>query len=337
MIEKRIEDLIAAGRRDVSDPIELEALRESVMGIVSEHRRSYNSASVAVYLLAKYKFYEREGKSLREYLLSCGYSKGTISHMQMFGEFIVEVGFSPAQIPPESLVRSILTKGTKAHRAKLYETACKKHRQATGSMPGSGKATSSRRTLAEEVRDNVVADPLRGSENDGEDGDDDDGIEEAEVKHSADRPVEPPKSGDAVSTGVFLTPEQCPADDLLDYTPTRAEIKEVLNDFRRNDPDNIYLPSIEKSMSRGGDFTSAVLEKFKGKLKTVSLLRRVVRDFKAAGGKLTTEDITATKEFCEAIHAREDEQLQNAIDGEPYTNDDDSAEENSEGSGEEEE
>lgn len=316
MDEKNLEYLIVAGMRDDYDPAEKEEIYLRVTSTISDYQTSYKSAAVAVAVYQKHKFYERDGmKSAKDYLLSLGYSKGAISHLVKFGEFIILMGLAPHQIPSESLVRPILTNKNEGMWCEHYTAACKKH-MATKVTSGNTNVTCNRAASRAANAEKTESDINLAREDDtcNEDGDENTAeiVDGTNPINEGDDPIEneagSPNIGSEVPT---------PENPIFNHIPTRAEIHDVLAEYRRNDPDNIYLTAIGEVMPRDGNFTSGVLEKFKEKLISVPILRRVVQNFKAAGGALTGEDISAINDFCKNIHDREENDLRHTINGEP--------------------
>ena len=314
-MEDKLKCFIMAGSRDNCDSADMEEMYQWVTEAISNHQTSYKNAAVAVALCQKYKFYERDGmKSARSYLLSLGYSKGTISHLLKYGAFIIKMQFEPHQIPPESVVRAILIDKNEDLWHEHYTAACKKHfatKSAQGKTCVKGGSAASRAAGAH----NAEADVSTASECG---GDDEEGGENSAVMVDGANPPErddDSEEDEAESPRVDYEGQQ-PHNPIFDNIPTKAEIRDVLKEYRRKDPDNIYLPSIGESMPRQDTFTSGALEKLKDKFTSVAILCLVVKEFKSAGGQLSDADIESINNFCADIHSRENERLEKAINGE---------------------
>ena len=305
--------LIHEGNRNIRKPDELEKLWGIVSCQIKNFQQCYKSASVAAYLVEKFKFYERDGKkSCQEYLASLGYSKGAISHMRRYGEFIVMMEFSETQIPPEYVVRAILTAYNKENWREIYKTACHDHKlneeyQRIANVP-----------LSDDDVDDDVNDDV-------DDVDVDDDVDDDVEKKT--QPVDSVKQtnqsvsekGKAEHNSEDKDTTQESDDyydnDTLNYIPTKKEVDDALVHFRMDDEDNTYLPSIGKIIPRGETFTHGVLEKYKGEIDTVPLLSHVISDYlEFAKSALPEADIAAIKAFCKEIHTREAKQIQEVID-----------------------
>lgn len=318
MEDENIDYLIEAGKRDISDPCELNRLHEIATRHIEKHQRSCKSASVSIFLYNKFKFYEFEGKkSCQEYLDSLGYSKGAISHMLRYGEFIVMMGFSENQIPPEYLVRPILTNYNKENWREIYRNACEDYR------------------MHKELQ-RIGDIPVNDDDEDDDDEDDDDGDIKTNVVKSVkkDSPTEsnPISKSRTVSEKKHDSHESKDStrksgddgdddngnndDDksLFDNIPRKEEIENALFFFQMDDEDNIYLTSIGAIIPRGETFTCAVLEKFKDTINTVSILCNVIKEFTQLDSEtLSKEDIAAIKKICKEIHSREEKELDDEI------------------------
>lgn len=320
MEEDKFEHLIIAGSRENCDSADMEEMYHWVTEAISDHQTSYKSAAVAAALHQKFKFYERDGKkSTRRYLLSLGYSKGTISHLLKYGNFIILMGFAPHQIPPESVVRAILTNKNENLWQTLYTTACQKHYFAAKSardLPRANVGSAASRTAGARNTEaaSSIANECEGDEEEKEensavmvDGANLSDRDEASAEDEAGPPGVDPQ-------------DQVTPNPIWDHVPTGAEIRAVLDEYRRNDPDYIHLPHIGETMSRQETFSGA-LEKFKEKLSSVATLCHTVQDFRDAGGTLSRADADAITQFCAVIHKREDERLKSAISGESAADD----------------
>ena len=313
MEENKFEHLIMAGSRDNCDSADIEEMYLWVTEVISDHQTRYKHVAVAAALYQKYKFYERDGKkSAKSYLRSMGYSKGTISHLLKYGEFIILMGFEPHQIPPESVVRAILTENNKDRWRQHYTAACQKHNatKSTQETCSNGGSVASRVVGAL----NAETDVSTASECD---ADDEEGGENNAVMVGGANPPDRNDNSeeDEAESPCVDSEDQVSRNPIWDHIPTVAEIRDVLNEFRRNDPNNIYLPSIGESMSRQTPFTGA-LKIFKEKFTSVALLCHAVKDFKYAGGTLSSTDTDAIKQLCESIHNSENERLEKAINDE---------------------
>ena len=306
MEDENIDYLIKAGKREITDPCELSRLHEIATRHVKVHQQSYKSASVAIFLFEKFKFYELEGKkSCSEYLDSLGYSKGAISHMRRYGEFIVMMGFSEDQIPPEYLVRPILTDYNKGNWREIYRNACEDYRQykelqRIGSIPV----------------------------NDDDDDDDDDiksdgGKTVKQESQTESNPISEKRTVSRKRKAPHKSKDSAPESDdddngddksLFNNIPRKEEIENAQVLFQMDDEENIYLKSIGKIIPRGETFTCAVLEKFKDSINTVALLCNLIKDFTQSHNEiLLKEDIAAIKKLCKEIHSREEKELDDEI------------------------
>ena len=311
---------INTGLRDDCASAEEDDLYCWTTKVISDHQASYKSAAVACALYQKRKFYERDGKkSARSYLLSIGYSTGAISHLLKFGDFIIMMQFAPHQIPPESLVRAILTDKNADRWREHYTAACRKHFAA---KLAPGKTSANRGGAASRAAGvkNAEADVGTASECD---DDNEGGVENSGGIVGGAKPAdgEDDSAENEAEASNIDSEDPMPQNPIFDHIPTRTEIRDVLNDYRRRDPDNIYLAALGETMSRQDTFTSGALEKYKEQLHSVAILCRTVKDFKSAGGQLSDADIESINNFCAEIHAREEENLLNAINGESVADD----------------
>ena len=304
---------IDTGLRDNCSSAEEDDLYRWTTKVISDHQTSYKSAAVATALYQKHKFYERDGKkSAKSYLLSLGYSTGAISHLLKFGDFIIMMQFAPHQIPPESLVRAILTDKNADRWREHYTAACQKHFAAKLAQC---KTNANRGGAASRAAGVGIA-------SEGDD-DDEEGGENSAGAIGGTNPAdgEDYSAENEVDATNIDSEDPLPQNPIFDHIPTRTEIRDVLNDYRRRDPDNIYLTALGETMSRQDTFTSGALEKYKEKLHSVAILCRTVKDFKFAGGELSGADIESINKFCAEIHTREEENLLNAINGESVADD----------------
>ena len=319
-----IEELIAKANRDNIDSAESETMFITVEAHCKSFQRDIVKTGIYFYMVEKYKLYKNAGeKNTRTLLRGWGYSYGAISHLMAYGEFCCRMKFTDFQLPPEHVVRQILVKELRDDWCKIYRAACKlasdKHverKNFTSEKSPENKGDikddeDSESQDSESKSENIqidggdMADPEGNAQNNGqEDGTQEDGTQEDKNENSLPFECESTQS-----------------ENLLDIKPSISEIRQVVREFKMNDPKNIYLFSIGEKMPREGNFASAVLENYKEKLKTVSILCRVVQDFMTAGGALTEQDTSALEKFCADIHAREKEDLQNAINGVPEEND----------------
>jgi len=326
-----IEELMATARKDRLDPEESQDLLIQVEGYCRDFQRNKIKAGISFYLIERYELYKIEGeKDTRALLKSWGFSDGAISHGMAYGEFCCLLKFKDNQIPPEYVVRSLLVQELKSDWVNIYRAACtlslKKHVMSEAEM-SSGKSAADRGMTGDDDDDeqaseneptpaqNTAAEeaPPQSDEvkEDGEESNDN--WENGEENGKEDGEEDEPPNENSLP----LLEYSESSDILLSNKPTIAELKQAIREYKKRDRANIHLFSIHEKMPREGDFASAVLEKFKKKLTTVSVLCRVVRDYKTGGGNLTENDTEALRNFCAEIHDREDKRLENAINGVP--------------------
>ena len=318
-----IEELMETARKERLDPVESEALYLKLRGHCRDFQRNKIKAEICFHLIERYELYKIDGaKDTRALLKSWGFSDGAISHGMAYGEFCCMMKFKDDQIPPEYAVRSLLVRELKSEWGNIYRAACtlslKKHVMSEAEM-SSGESSAAKNSTGDDEDDEQASEneseapqetaaeeaPSQSnecdSEGDGEDGGGDDGEEDEPLNENS----------------LPLLDQSAAPDTLLDSKPTIAELEQAIREYKKRDQVNIHLFSIHEKMPREGDFASAVLEKFKKKLTTVSVLCLVVNDYKSAGGNLTENDTEALRDFCAEIHDREDKQLENAINGVP--------------------
>lgn len=316
-----IEELIGTTCKDKLDSNESEALYAQVQGLCRDFQRNKIKAGICFHLIERYELYKIEGeKDTRSLLKSWGFSNGTISHGIAYGEFCCMMKFRDDQIPPEYVVRSLLVQELKSEWCNIYREACtlalKKYVMPDADM-SPGESSAARNTTEDDDDDEQASEnesdspenttaaeeaPSQSNDGDSESDDEDDGEDDGEDDEPQNENFLP------------LLVQSAAPDTLLSNKPTMAELKQVIQEYQKRDQTYIHLFAISEKMPREEDFASA-LEKYKKKLKTVSVLCHVVRDYKSGGGNLTENDTAAIHRACTEIRIREDEQLENTING----------------------
>lgn len=320
-----IEELIGTTCKDKLDSNESEALYAQVQGLCRDFQRNKIKAGICFHLIERYELYKIEGeKDTRSLLKSWGFSNGTISHGIAYGEFCCMMKFRDDQIPPEYVVRSLLVQELKSEWCNIYRAACtlalKKYVMSDADMsPGESSAARNTTGDDEHASDNesntpqntTDAEEILSQSDDIEDvGDEENDDVKEDVKEEGEQEDDDPLNENSLP----LLKHSAATDTLLSNKPTMAELKQVIQEYQKRDQTYIHLFAISEKMPREEDFASA-LEKYKKKLKTVSVLCHVVRDYKSGGGNLTENDTAAIHRACTEIRIREDEQLENTING----------------------
>lgn len=244
-------------------------------GILSRCEKEKNLASIALFCVSEFKLYEAVGcATISEYLAKRNFSPGTISHKLAYGKFCHDMKFTIEDLPSEFSVRSILNKNYFKDAPKIYLTACKK------------------RAANQRIADSKAANKL-----------------DSEEKNSdAD-------FNNAESSNDLAEPENTLDDEeLKKYRPSATEIKEALEEHKKNQSNHIFLDSIKETVPCNADFITDVLDKYKRKIRTVPLLVSVVTDFtrKTAIPKNLFPEIN---KFAEKLHEEESRLLTEAMNG----------------------
>ena len=328
MSKSTIEELIEKANRDNIDQAESRYLYHQAEGHCRNFHREIIKTALYFYMTEKFKLYEHDDKkNARDLLRSWSYSDGAISHLMAYGEFCCLMKFTDEQLPPEYIVRQILTKELRDNWCDIYRAACElaskkyveheyckseKFPETGGNVDGdddSENLNSENQSENAQIDGEDPTDPDDDDPDDDPDDDDDDDDDEDEDEDALNENSLP------------FAYDSASSDCRLSIKPSIREIQQAVRVFKMNDSKTIYLFSIGEKMPRKENFTSAVLEKFKDKLKSVTVLCEVVNDFKSSGGMLTENDTTALVKFCAEIHALEKENLQNAINGNPEGDD----------------
>lgn len=284
-MNKNLKQLISCGSKNIVDPNDLESLYNISRKSISQYVHSSKHAAIALYVYKKYDFYKKDGKkSFQEYLQEYGFSKGTISHLLKYGEFCCSMNFTEEQLPPESLVRPLLTGRDPSVWKDLYTAACQKHYQ-------------------ESVRSKKVKNSTAeaGPDNYGEIGYCDRGS--AEDEHNGSLPE------------VLHDDPQKQPSKIFDFVPSCIEIKDVLKEYRNRNKDTCYLSCIGEIICHNDDLVSGILEKFRKKLKTVQVLSAVISELRKSGRELTKDDEAAVVSLGTSIHQAEMRKLKEIIQG----------------------